>query len=77
VTRRRCGWPERECRAPAGWHATRPGERRPWGYHDEPCPHRTADPALYPECALAADHAGPCQHRARLARASNRGRRAA
>ncbi len=66
--RARCGWPERPCRVAEGWHAPRPGERRPWGYHDQPCPLRSADPGTYPECALVVGHGGPCEYRPRLAR---------
>ena len=33
----RCGWPDRECKAPDSAHGTGAGQRRPWTYHDVQC----------------------------------------
>jgi hypothetical protein len=53
----RCGWPDRECKAPSTVHGASAGGRLPWGYHDVQCqvpnPHPVADP----------DPAGPVQCR--------------
>ena len=33
----RCGWPDRECKAPDSAHGSGGGERRTWTYHDVQC----------------------------------------
>ena len=58
----RCGWPDRECKAPDSAHGTGAGGRRPWTYHDVQCqaPNPSPGPHLdgYPECGLVDGHAG-------------------
>ena len=58
----RCGWPERECKAPESAHGSAAGARRPWTYHDVQCPEPNPRPGPqldgYPECGLADGHAG-------------------
>jgi hypothetical protein len=58
----RCGWPDRECKAPDSAHGSGGGGRRAWTYHDAQCqvPNPRPGPHLdgYPECGLVDDHAG-------------------
>ena len=62
----RCGWPDRECKAPASAHGSGGGERRAWTYHDAQCqvPNPQPGPHLdgYPECGLVDGHAGGCDY---------------
>ncbi len=63
----RCGWPGRECKAADSAHGSRPGERRPWGYHDIQCqiPNPEPGPHLdgYPECGFIDGHADDHDYR--------------
>ena len=56
----RCGWPDRECKAPDSAHGTGGGQRRPWTYHDVQCQVPNPRPGLhldgYPECGLVGGH---------------------
>ncbi len=58
----RCGWPGRECKTADTAHGSRPGDRRPWGYHDVQCqvPNPEPGPHLdgYPECGFVDGHGG-------------------
>lgn len=58
----RCGWPDRECKAPDSAHGSGGGQRRPWTYHDVQCQVPNPDPGPhldgYPECGLIDGHAG-------------------
>jgi hypothetical protein len=65
-----CGYPGRRCGAPESWHNPPAGTRRPWGWHDVPCPARAADPALYPACGLIKGHVGDCAYTRRPGRPS-------
>jgi len=62
ISGRRCGWPDRECKAPDSAHGSGGGERRPWTYHDVQCqvPNPLPGPQLdgYPECGLVDSHGG-------------------
>jgi hypothetical protein len=44
---RRCGWPD-ACPKPAEWHTPARGDRRIWGYHDQPCPTAVTGPGNVP-----------------------------
>jgi hypothetical protein len=58
----RCGWPDRECKAPDSAHGSGAGQRRAWTYHDVQCqvPNPQPGPHLdgYPECGFTDSHAG-------------------
>jgi hypothetical protein len=58
----RCGWPDRECKAPGSAHGSGGGERRAWTYHDAQCqvPNPQPGPHLdgYPECSFIDGHDG-------------------
>jgi len=58
----RCGWPDRERKAPDSAHGSGAGERRPWMYHDKQCqiPNPQPGPHLdgYPECGFIDGHDG-------------------
>ena len=58
----RCGWPDRECKAPDSAHGSGGGERRAWTYHDVQCPVPNPQPGPqldgYPECGRTDGHAG-------------------
>jgi hypothetical protein len=62
----RCGWPDRECRAPDSAHGSGAGTRRSWTYHDVQCPVPNPQPgphlAGYPECGLVGGHSGDCDY---------------
>ena len=62
----RCGWPDRDCKAPGSAHGSGGGERRAWTYHDAQCqdPNPEPGPHLdgYPECGLVDGHAGGCDY---------------
>jgi hypothetical protein len=77
----RCGWPDRECKAPATAHGSGAGERRPWTYHDVQCqvPNPRPGPHLdgYPECGLIGLHVGSHDYVRRAAEGFLRPREAA
>ena len=58
----RCGWPDRECKAPDSAHGTGQAERRTWTYHDVQCQALNPEPGPhldgYPECSLIDGHGG-------------------
>jgi hypothetical protein len=58
----RCGWPDRECKAPDSAHGSGAGERRSWTFHDVQCqiPNPQPGPHLdgYPECSFTDGHDG-------------------
>jgi len=55
----RCGYPDRCSDSRQVRHATPPGTRRLWGYHDVQCQVPSANPAAYPPCTLIDGHDGP------------------
>jgi len=63
----RCGWPDRECKAPDAAHGASAGQRLPWGYHDVQCqaPNPRPGPHLdgYPECGFTDGHGGDHDYR--------------
>ena len=55
VPGRRCGWPDRPCKAGDDAHRDLSGTRLPWGYHDIQCQHPNPRPVPDP------GPAGPAQ----------------